>query len=329
MRIAVIDCGTNTFNLLIADATPGGWNTVFETKLPVKLGAGGFERREILPSRFVRGLDALYCHQQNLINFECSDVHAIATSAIREAVNGKDFIESVKKLTGIDIRVIDGETEAGYIYKGILQTIQPGKEKCLLMDIGGGSTEFIIADESGILWKKSYLLGVSRLRDMIDSGGRMSHEEISKLRKILTENLADLKQKITEFDCKWLIGSSGSFDTILSLYRQGSGKIDSPVLAANDIDISAIPTLHHWLMNSTLEERLVNPAIPSIRAEYMPIASYLIKFIIELHPFSRLIHSSFSLKEGVMQEICNQIDWSKHKDIMSAPADVEMERPEN
>jgi exopolyphosphatase/guanosine-5'-triphosphate,3'-diphosphate pyrophosphatase len=139
----------------------------------------------------------------------------------------------------------------------------------------------------------------------------MTHEEINRLRNKLVGSLADLQQEIRNYNCRWLIGSSGSFDTILALYRQANGMQEAPILPTNDIEIAAIPTLHHKLMNSTLEERLVNPAIPSIRAEFMPLASYLIKFVIEMQPFSRLVHSSHSLKEGMMHSVVAGLNWDK------------------
>ena len=94
MRLAIIDCGTNTFNLLVADTSDSGWSVVYQNKLPVKLGAGGFANHEITPSRFVRGLDALFCHKHNILNFECHHIHVFATSAIREAKNSVGYSQN-------------------------------------------------------------------------------------------------------------------------------------------------------------------------------------------------------------------------------------------
>ncbi len=323
MRIAVIDCGSNTFNLLIADAAQDSWKTIFQNKLPVKLGAGSFETEGIIESRFYRGLDALLSFKAAMDNFGVQKVFSFATSAIRDAKNGREFTAKAEQITGISIEIIDGNREAELIYEGVRQTLDMGAEPSLIMDIGGGSTEFIIGNANEIFWKKSYALGVSRLFDRIQPGGRMTHESTFALRQILERDLADLKEALNTYPCHWIIGSSGSFDTLLDLFRHAAADIDraeKPGLS-NDISLSAFPAIHAWLMGSQYEERLAHPAIPSIRAEFMPLSSYLVKFVLELHPFRRLIHSAYSLKEGAIRQLLGTINWEEEQ--------LEKEKPED
>ena len=321
MRIAVIDCGTNTFNLLIADVTPHTWKVIFQNKLPVKLGSGGFEEGQILMPRFYRGLDALLCHKVNIQNFNCQKTFAFATSAIREASNGKAFVEKAKSF-GIDIEVISGDKEAELIYSGIRQTYDPGEEKILIMEIGGGSTEFVIADGKQIFWKQSFLLGVSRLHDLVKPEDKMSKIDTDYLQQMLTGQLQSLADALQKFPVRKLIGSSGSFDTLLMLYHHQIKKDPAEIQLHNEIPINQFNDIHRWLLNSTYAERLKNPMIPSIRAEYMPLASSLVKHILKMQRFDMIYHSSFSLKEGAMQEILTRIDWTSEKEI-------EDEKPED
>lgn len=304
MKVGIIDCGTNTFNILIAEVDEEkNWKVIFENKLPVKLGAGGFDSKTIVPSRFLRGLDAMNCHANNLKNFECDKVFAFATSAVREAKNGEDFVKSVKENTGIEIKIIDGNREAELIWSGIRQTMDLGTEPSLIMDIGGGSTEFIIANQTEIFWKKSYLLGVSRLHERVEPADRINHEDINKLRRIFDLELTELKAALQQFTCKQLVGSSGSFDTIYAMYLHQMGRLDgSHYELCNEIAMSSFPTIHQWLMGSTLAERLKHKAIPSVRAEYMPLASYMIKYVLEIGGFTTMFHSSYALKEGAIAE---------------------------
>lgn len=323
MRIAVIDCGTNTFNLLIADASPAEWNVIFQTKLPVKLGAGGFEDQIILPSRFIRGLDALLCHASNVKNFNCDQIFAFATSAIRESANGVDFIAKAKQVTGIEIELISGEREAELIFDGVKQTFPADfNELSLIMDIGGGSTEFIIADRDKIYWKRSFLLGVSRIFDLVKPEDRMTEIDESYMKNLLQRELVPLKDALSQFQVKNLIGSSGSFDTILELFHFQSGKVVSDVLPFNEIPLNAFQKMHKWLMRSSLEERLQHKAIPSIRAEYMPLASFLIHEILAMCNVNKMIHSAYSLKEGAMKDILARIEWPP-------PAPLINEKPED
>ncbi len=308
MHIAIIDCGTNTFNLLVAKVAPSGWQPVFHNKLPVKLGAGGFQEKVIVETRFYRGIDAILCHYQNIKNFNCDKVFAFATSAIREANNGGEFVERIKKQFDITIEIIDGNREAELIFKGIAQTLTIDETPELIMDIGGGSTEFIIANNQGILWKKSYLLGVSRLFDKIKPSARLTGDEIASLKYILDKELTELKQVLEQYGVQTLIGSSGSFDTVLEMYLEGAKK-EHIVLLSNDIPMHAFPGIHEWLMASTFEQRLKHPVIPTIRAEYMPLASYLIKYVLALVPFKKMVHSAYSLKEGALMDIIEKLDW--------------------
>ena len=323
MRIAVIDCGTNTFNLLVADATPMEWKVVFQSKLPVKLGAGGFEERTIMPSRFIRGLDAFVCHAVNTRNFSCEKVFAFATSAIRESSNGPEFIAKAKEITGIEIELISGEREAELIYDGVRQTLPDDyRDLSLIMDIGGGSTEFIIADREKIHWKKSFLLGVSRIFDLVKPEDRISNIDEDYMKNLLDKELGPLREALAKFPISKLIGSSGSFDTMLEMFHFQSGRDVMEPSLFSEIPLNAFRQMHQWLMKSSLEERLNHKAIPGIRAEYMPLSTYLVHVVLQMADFNKLYHSGYSLKEGAMKDILSRIDWP-------APSEEINEKPED
>lgn len=312
MRIAVIDCGTNTFNLLVADAGADGWKTVFQTKLPVKLGQGGFEEHTILPNRFVRGLDAMQIYRETMRNYGCQKIFAFATSAIREATNGMQFVTKVRELFGIEIEVIAGDREAQLIYEGVRQSIQMENDVHLIMDIGGGSTEFVIADDKQIFWKESFLLGVSRLHDLVKPEERMSAEDIHYMDVIMDRILGSLREALKTYNPGILIGSSGSFDTLVSMHYHQSGIDRSQIGLSNELPLNSFRSIHRWLMTSTTEERLKHPAIPSMRAEFMPLSTCLIDYVLRMHSFKKILQSAYSLKEGAIAGIISSIAWPKN-----------------
>ena len=353
-RVAIIDCGTNTFNLLVKEKVEGKWKTLFKTKLPVKLGAGGFTENVLMPNRMARGIDALYSYKNVIDSLGVKDVRVFATSAVREASNGSEFVARVKKHLNFDMEVISGDREAELIFEGVVQTTGELKEDYLIMDIGGGSTEFIFVRNQKPLWRKSYLLGVSRLHGMLKPASRINQDDVNRLRTHLNKELQDLISFLKENPVKILVGSSGSFDTLFDMYQfgvaegsskgvaQGSvkgvaqdAKQDSakgvakgsskgpsakPTLLApfaepterpfteptdrsmnlNEIPFSSYPSIHQWLVGSTLEERLKHPSIPQMRAEYMPLSTYLVKFILEQSSFNKMYQSEYALKEGVL-----------------------------
>jgi len=147
MKIAVLDLGTNTFHLLIVGVKRNrSFKKLFKSKISVKLGEGAIDKNMIAEVPFQRGIDALKHYSAVLKKYKPEKTVTYATSAIRSARNGKKFIAAVKKETGIKIQVISGAREAEFIYYGVRQSVQMTEEKQLIMDIGGGSTEFIIAN---------------------------------------------------------------------------------------------------------------------------------------------------------------------------------------
>src|ERR1051325_1265268 len=160
MRIAIIDLGTNTFNLLVADVmSRGEFKTIFSTKIAVKLGEGGIGRRTIVPAAFDRGINALRSHRAIIDKLKAQKIIAFATSAIRSAQNGAKFVAAAKKEAGVEIQVSPGEGEAELIAAGVRLALDIGEAPALILDIGGGSNECIIATRDTILWKQSFEMG--------------------------------------------------------------------------------------------------------------------------------------------------------------------------
>ena len=321
-RVAIIDCGTNTFNLLVKEKVEGKWKTLFKTKLPVKLGEGGFSENVLMPNRMARGLDALFSYKNVIDSLGVKDVRVFATSAVREASNGNEFVAKVKKHLNFDMEVISGDREAELIFEGVVQTTEEIKEDYLIMDIGGGSTEFIFVRDQKPLWRKSYLLGVSRLHGMLNPASRINQDDVHRLRAHLNNELQDLISFLKENPVRVLVGSSGSFDTLFDMYQFARAKDSSKDASQdsrkdstesstegsrklNEIPFNAYPSVHQWLMGSTLEERLKHPSIPQMRAEYMPLSTYLVKFILEQSSFNKMYQSEYALKEGVLAHYLN------------------------
>jgi len=199
MRIAIIDLGTNTFNLLIADKDENGnFSTVFKNKIPVKLGEGGIDKGLIAPKPYQRGVKALENHIKTINEYKVDKHRAFATSAIRSTSNGHLFVKEVDELLGLKIEVIDGSKEAELIYYGVKEAVPFEETFDLIIDIGGGSTEFIIANNKGISWAKSYQLGVSRLKELFKPSDPISDKEIKKIEAYFESNLKDLFEELSK-----------------------------------------------------------------------------------------------------------------------------------
>jgi len=301
MRIASIDLGTNTFNLLIADAGSNGLNIVHRDKRGVKLGRNGINRKTISADAWERGMNTLADYAEDIKRFQPDRVVATATSAIRNADNGNTFIREAFDKFGITIRIIDGKEEARLIYMGVCNAVPIGTEPVLIMDIGGGSIEFIIAEITGILWHNSFEAGASRLLELYNPSEPITRDEILNIENHIEQQAAELFETAQNYPLTTLIGSSGSFDAIanMSSFILNGGPV------GNDSKYFEIPLhtylhIHNILLQSTTEQRKRIPGMDLIRVELIVIGSILIHHIVNKLSLKRIIQSSYAIKEGVI-----------------------------
>jgi len=298
----MLDLGTNTFNLLIVDAIDNKFSTVFKHKIPVKLGAGGINNNFIDLKTFNRGVSSFVELYKYIENNNCDIISAIATSAIRTADNGKLFIEEIYSKTNVNIDLISGEQEAEYIFKGVKNTISFPDENILVIDIGGGSNEFILANGNNIILKRSFKLGMARLLDLFKPEDRISENTINKINNFLEAELSQCINNCLNKNITKLVGSSGAFNTIASLIfvHKNMGKMKN---LSNKLSLDDFYSLYDVLIKSSLIERRNMEGMPIFRAEMIVVAIIFIKFIIEKLNINELYQSRYALKEGVIFDI--------------------------
>jgi exopolyphosphatase/guanosine-5'-triphosphate,3'-diphosphate pyrophosphatase len=305
MRVAVIDLGTNTFNLLIVDVSSSGeYHSVFNTKIATKIGEGAMIAGKLLPIPMQRAKDALAEYLEIIEKHKCEKTLAFATSGIRSTSNGADFVAEVKSELGLEIKTIDGLEEAKLIYEGVDLAIPFGDEPMLIMDIGGGSTEFIIADKTGVLWMKSYQLGISRVMQMIETNDPVSDSDILNLNNLFEAQLPELIEKCNEFGVKTLIGSSGSFDSFIEMIwiAKGESKLASSV-KQDEFNLEEVKSLHDRLIAYDYKTRKAIPGLVEMRVDTIHLASHMVQWVLNHCGLDRLLLSSYALKEGVLHRV--------------------------
>lgn len=303
MRLAIIDMGTNTFNLLIAEVREGEpYSIIFTGKEPVKLGEGGINNRVIAPAAYERGISAMKNLNEILKEYQVKKVFAFATSAIRSAENGLQFIEDVNEKFNIPVELISGDREAELIYYGVLQAGDLGMEKSLILDIGGGSNELIIANREIIFWKESFPLGMARLLEKFNPSDPITVKEIQDIEDYVEEHLTSFFKAMLQHKPVKLIGASGSFDTFRALVTEENINIKSqnPCFGINSENFSQ---LHRRLTHATREERINMRGMDPVRVEMIVIASIFVNFILQKTNLSQIIQCSYSLKEGALDQI--------------------------
>jgi len=295
MRIAAIDLGTNTFHLLIAEkSSANSVRFICRKTCVVKLGREGFDKDRISDVAFERGITAMKAFRPLLKKFAPKKTIALATSAIRNCKNGSSFIRQAEKIIGAKIEVITGEREAELIYHGVKNAYPLSNTPVLIMDIGGGSIEFIIANKFRIFWKKSIEAGAARLANKFSPSNPINKSELSAINDYLKQVFSPVLQAVKKYRLEILIGSSGSFDSfalIMGIKNENT---------AVEISIKKYAALHEKLVRSTKKERLSMKGLQRMRVDMIVLASVCSAFILNKTGMRKLYRSSYALKEGIV-----------------------------
>lgn len=300
-RVAIIDLGTNTFHLLIVERNGQHfpWNEVFRKREYVKLGSGGI--KQIEPSAFERARSTMKIYRQFIDEHHVTEISAFGTAGLRRASNAPELIDTIKQNTGIEVDVISGDQEAQLIADGISLSLTDVTRPYLIMDIGGGSVEFILCQrDRKIVFAQSFPIGVAILHHKFNQSDPISKEEMTLLRDSIAQTLSPLFGAMDSFGEMDIVGASGTFDVLADV-------LDGRRLNDYCTELS-ISSFHHFfkrVIPKSLKERLEMSEIPEQRADLIVVALLLIKLVLDHHAFERIIVSKFALKEGVLKRLFN------------------------
>lgn len=302
-RIAIIDMGTNTFHLLVADEKGGGFRIVHRDRLSVKIGMGGINRGLITRDAIQRALLALQSFRNTMDKMKVGRVYAFGTSALRNAENRREVVDTIARLTGIEVDLISGDQEAEFIYQGVRSALNLDTGKSLIIDIGGGSVEFILADNDRIFWKESIEIGAQRLLEKFQRHDPILPEEVAALDIFFDEKLASLKAAMRKYAPTVLVGSSGTFDTLSDIFCEAHGIHKAPDEIETPLTIEGFFDIYTALLTKNREQRMLIPGMIEMRVDMIVVACCLIRYVLEAHRFGRIRVSTYSLKEGVLASI--------------------------
>lgn len=290
IRKAVIDIGTNTFNLLIAEFYEKKWTVIYNQKIGVLLGMGGITSKILTEDAMARGIKAMVKFKSICDDYTVHPI-AIGTSALRDAKNKNIFISAVHKETDIKIDVISGDKEAEYIFKGVKKTFI--HDSGVIMDIGGGSTEIIYFKNNQIIKKKSFDIGVSRIYQIFDFQDPISKRESEELKDWFNKQTDGF---LNDINCNTLIGASGSFETFYELIHNRHFQSNASI----HLPFDTLKNMLNSTSFSSYKERNENDWIVPIRKKMIPFAAIKVQWLIDKLNIKEVYVSPYSMKEGVL-----------------------------
>ncbi|HEV2993797.1 MAG TPA: Ppx/GppA phosphatase family protein [Acidimicrobiia bacterium] len=315
MRIAALDLGTNSFHLLIADVLPDGhFEALAREKAMIRLGDVVARKGRITAAAADVAVQTVRRFQLMADAAEVTEVHACATSAIRQAANGDSVVDRIEAETGVAVEVISGQREAELIFGAIRASVLLEPAPALCFDLGGGSLEVMVGDAGGLRWSASENLGVGRLTSDLVRSDPLSKEDRQALQHRITEVLRPVAARAAEFGPRLVVGSSG---TLLDLAHMVAARrrADVPV-SLNQLQFTRqeFLALHKQILNSKASERLRMEGLEERRVDLVPAGSLVLAVAMDLFGFDEMTVSEWALREGIVLDVIGRhdpADWSE------------------
>ena len=298
---ACIDLGTNTFHLLIGYWADDKLEVIYRERHFVKVASDGIGT--IGQEPFARALTATEALGASLAKYKVVASVAFGTAALRTATNGEQLKTQLEKRLGIPIQVIDGKREASLITMGVLAAGLPADEHYLIMDIGGGSVEFIVVENGVTRFSESYPIGAQVLRQDFHRQEPFRKSTVNQVQEDalfahLTSTLGNLKREVGNRAI--LVGASGTFDVIGDLYGK---RVND---AVSILPATRILSLYEEVAGINDVQRLEDPRLPDDRADMIVVALALIVHVLRTFPQDQIFTCDYALKEGAILELAKK-----------------------
>jgi exopolyphosphatase/guanosine-5'-triphosphate,3'-diphosphate pyrophosphatase len=297
MRIAALDCGSNSFHLIVADVETGGRIQILDrAKEMVRLGDSTLHTGVIPPEIFRRALDALKFLRRIADRHKPDALVAVATSAVREAQNGGEFVRAARDEVGVDIKVIRGDEEARLIYLGARSSLDLGKRRVALFDLGGGSLEVILADAQELYFAASLKLGVIRLTEACPVSDPPTPRERAQLaeraRSVLDPVIARVRAMGFDF-VAFTSGTASALAGLLGVERSGNQR-------ATTLPLKDLVDLEQKLGGLRAVERARLPGLDARRGDTIYTGAVVLRTALELAGADAATLCETAVREGII-----------------------------
>lgn len=300
MKIGAIDIGTNSMRLLIADYNNNKIENRKKYINTTRIGQGVDQDGYITNEALERNLKALKEFSDKCNEEKCEKVYCMGTSALRDSKNGQDFINKAKKLTNIDVKIICGEEESNLGFMGVLEgTEGDKKEDILVIDIGGGSTEFVVGNEDGIKFCKSENVGALRMTEKFITTDPISDEEFNSMTSFIEDVISSTINKLETMNISKLVGIGGAITSLSAINQQlevySMEKVHNSVVTKKDLE-----KILQNLKIMTLNDKKTLKGLQPKRADIITAGVKILHIIMEKLEIEKIMISEYDNLEGLM-----------------------------
>jgi exopolyphosphatase / guanosine-5'-triphosphate,3'-diphosphate pyrophosphatase len=308
-RLAAIDLGTNSFHLVIADVKPNGkFSVVSKDKEMVRLGEGFNDLKHLSEEAMQRAMETLRRFAL-IAQSHAAPVRAVATSAVREALNQDAFLQRARDTVGLDIEVVSGFEEARLIYLGVLQALPVYSKNILLVDIGGGSTEFLSGTRGVVEYANSLKLGAVRLTQKFFRNDIIRSKDVAACREHLAGAINPITRALKGRQFDIAIGSSG---TIISAAVMVQAMNGTPLLTDETNNLVITRTDLARVVDAVLAARSVGrrrelDGMDTSRADIIVAGVLILEQVFEQLRLDSMVTSKYALREGILLDTLHKI----------------------
>ena len=297
-RIAAIDVGSNSLHMVVAQVdADGAVTTLWRMKEMVGLGRIGFPSRRLSHEAVDRAVATLRRFQQAATARQCEKILAVATSAVREAENGGDFLERVRRELGLNVRVVSAREEARLIYLGVRHEVPLGGRPHFIVDVGGGSVEFIVGDAEKALLLESRKLGAARMTARYIGSDPVSPADLKSLLAHYDRELKPLCDRVAALKPAAALGTSGTLENLAemchALYGRESG-------GPNVVRRESLGRLVSRLLESRTKDRAAMSGLDDQRKDQVTAGALLVNELLRRLDVSELRVCRSALREGIL-----------------------------
>ena len=307
IRLAAIDIGTNTVKLLIGDSDGNAVDPIYQSSIQTRLGNGLEDTRTLSKASIDETLAAIQSFLQKSRQLDVQQIVANATSAVRDATNGREFVKLVRATSGIEIRVISGEEEADLIFAGIRSGSVSNDENQMIVDVGGGSTELIVARGTSIKLRKSINVGSVRLLESAQLQDPLNSEQRSALSHLLAQRYAPLIEaanaEVPRNQDPTLIAAGGGA-VAASMLLNKLTEFHPQNIESHPLSLEQLQHLDTELWTTGLEERRAWPGMPQDRADIIPIGVAIFVHLLQAFKIPQLWVSTRGMRFGLLMKHC-------------------------